>query len=132
MTAIATQVLAQNLLEHLGGAANVKDVRYCSTRLRFRLKKTASADSLSLKALEDLLNLSVALPYQEEKDVEKYEGEVRHYMKMTAGMAYVCFPWAAHRAVFHFDEPLTFTKAVIKLAVEERKNNDRTTAANKN
>ncbi|MEX2805102.1 YhcH/YjgK/YiaL family protein [Streptococcus sp. H31] len=72
-------------------------------------------------ALEDLTELSIALPYQQEKDVEKYEGSVRHYMKITEGMAYVCFPWDAHRAVFHTDEELTFTKAVVKLAVEERR-----------
>lgn len=68
-------------------------------------------------ALEDLSNLSVAIPYSGERDVEKYEGGTQHYMKITEGMAYVCFPWDGHKAVFHIDQPLEFTKAVIKLEV---------------
>lgn len=49
--------------------------------------------------------------------VEKYEGGMQHFMKITEGMAYVCFPWDGHKAVFHIDQPLEFTKAVIKLEV---------------
>ncbi|MGT2929485.1 YhcH/YjgK/YiaL family protein [Streptococcus dentasini] len=69
-------------------------------------------------ALEDLSNLSVAIPYNDEKDVAKYSGETQHYMKISSGMAYVCFPWDGHKAVFHMEEPLTFTKAVIKLEID--------------
>lgn len=69
-------------------------------------------------ALEDLSNLSVAIPYSEDRDVEKYEGATQHVMKITESMAYVLFPWDAHKAVFHMDQPLAFTKAVIKLEVK--------------
>ena len=68
-------------------------------------------------ALEDLSNLEVIIPYNYERDVEKYTADTEHFMKMTAGMVYVCFPWDGHKAVFHTDEPLEFTKAVIKLEV---------------
>lgn len=68
-------------------------------------------------ALEDLTNLSVAIPYNQDRDAEKYEGTTQHFMKITEGMAYVCFPWDGHKAVFHVDQPLAFTKAVIKLEV---------------
>ncbi|MMZ63273.1 hypothetical protein D1872_255180 [compost metagenome] len=69
-------------------------------------------------ALEDLSNLSVAIPYSEDRDVEKYAGATQHVMKITEGMAYVLFPWDAHKAIFHMDQPLAFTKAVIKLEVK--------------
>ena len=68
-------------------------------------------------ALEDLSNLEVVIPYSDERDVEKYIAETEHFMKITAGMAYVCFPWDGHKAVFHIDKPLKFTKAVIKLEI---------------
>lgn len=68
-------------------------------------------------AWEELAKLTVAIPYDPEKDVEKYAGATEHYMKVTAGMAYVCYPEDGHKAVFHLDEPQEFTKAVIKLAV---------------
>lgn len=38
-------------------------------------------------------------------------------MLITEGMAYICFPWDGHQAVFHVEQPLTFTKAVLKLAI---------------
>lgn len=68
-------------------------------------------------ALEDLSNLSVAIPYSNERDVEKYDGPTNHVMKISQGMAYVCFPWDAHKAVFHLEQPLNFSKAVIKLEI---------------
>ena len=71
-------------------------------------------------ALEDVANLSPAFPYAEDKDVVKYDGPTHHMMRITQGMAYVCFPWDAHKAVFHIDQAEAFTKAVIKLEIEKR------------
>lgn len=68
-------------------------------------------------ALEDLKNLRVTIPYDPEKDVAKYDGETKHFMKVEEGMVYVCFPWDAHQAVFHIEQPLSFTKVVIKLEI---------------
>lgn len=31
--------LAGEIIQNVGGAENIKDLRYCSTRLRFRLKR---------------------------------------------------------------------------------------------
>ncbi|MGT2910106.1 YhcH/YjgK/YiaL family protein [Streptococcus cameli] len=60
-------------------------------------------------------HVAISIPYDEHKDVEKYEGETHHMMKVSAGMGYICFPADIHKAIFHVDEPLAFTKAVIKL-----------------
>lgn len=69
-------------------------------------------------ALESVENVAVAVPYNPEKDVEKYNGATHHMMKINQGMGYICFPWDVHKAVFHTDQATTFTKAVIKLEVE--------------
>lgn len=68
-------------------------------------------------ALTDHSEVEVAIPYDEGKDVEKYSGQTQHIMKVSAGMGYVCFPRDVHKAVFHLDESLAFTKAVIKLEI---------------
>ncbi|MBU5360093.1 YhcH/YjgK/YiaL family protein [Enterococcus raffinosus] len=62
-------------------------------------------------------DLTEAIPYNAEKDVQKFTGKDAHKMKMSEGMAYICFPWDGHKAVFHVDQPLHFKKAVIKLAL---------------
>ena len=43
--------LAGEIIQNVGGAENIKDLRYCSTRLRFRLKKDRKANAEELKAL---------------------------------------------------------------------------------
>ena len=43
--------LALDIIQNLGGAENIKDLRYCSTRLRFRLKKDGKVNSEVLKSL---------------------------------------------------------------------------------
>lgn len=65
-------------------------------------------------------DLTETIPYSEEKDVQKFTGQDAHIMKMSEGMAYICFPWDGHKAVFHVDQPLHFKKAVIKLALNEK------------
>ena len=62
-------------------------------------------------------DLTEAIPYNVEKDVQKFTGKDTHKMKISEGMAYLCFPWDGHKAVFHVDQPLRFKKAVIKLAL---------------
>lgn len=68
-------------------------------------------------ALEDLANLKTLIPYDDERDVAKYDGPTKHYIQLEAGQGYIAFPWDAHKAVFHIENPLTFTKAVIKLEI---------------
>lgn len=70
-------------------------------------------------AWSELSELTEIIPYSDEKDVRKFEGENTHTMKISEGMAYICFPWDGHKAVFHIEQPLQFTKAVIKLALNE-------------
>lgn len=63
-------------------------------------------------------DLTEAIPYNAERDVQKFTGKDKHKMKISEGMAYICFPWDGHKAVFHIDQPLHFKKAVIKLALD--------------
>lgn len=67
---------------------------------------------LAWSKLEDLREV---LPYDQNKDVQKFTGTENQIMKISGGMAYICFPWDGHKAVFHVDAPLHFTKVVIKL-----------------
>lgn len=70
-------------------------------------------------AWNKLADLTEVLPYNAEKDVQKFTGKSAHRMKMSEGMAYICFPWDGHQAVFHVDQPLHFKKAVIKVALTD-------------
>lgn len=67
-----------------------------------------------------LADLTEVLPYDPERDVQKFTGQNTHKMKISEGMAYICFPWDGHQAVFHVDQPLHFTKAVIKLELNTK------------
>ena len=37
--------LAKDIVAHVGGEENVRDLRHCITRLRFRLKDESKADT---------------------------------------------------------------------------------------
>ncbi|EOH75243.1 MULTISPECIES: YhcH/YjgK/YiaL family protein [Enterococcus] len=71
-------------------------------------------------AWNKLTDLTEVLPYDSEKDVQKFVGQNTHKMKISEGMAYICFPWDGHQAVFHVDQPLHFMKAVIKLELNTK------------
>ncbi|WP_404996546.1 YhcH/YjgK/YiaL family protein [Caldifermentibacillus hisashii] len=71
-------------------------------------------------AWSELTDLTEIIPYNTEKDVQKFVGENAHMMKISEGMVYICFPWDAHKAVFHMDQPLQFTKGVIKLKINKK------------
>lgn len=43
------QKLAQEILSHVGGKANIVSLEHCATRLRFRLKESQKADAEALK-----------------------------------------------------------------------------------
>lgn len=68
-------------------------------------------------AWSELEHLTPVMEYSEERDVQKFTGEARHAMAITANMAYVCFPSDGHQAVFHLEEPTDFEKIVMKLEV---------------
>ncbi|HFI0500848.1 TPA: YhcH/YjgK/YiaL family protein [Streptococcus suis] len=70
-------------------------------------------------SLQDKSQVEVLLPYDRNRDVEKYVGEAQHTLFVNKGMGYVCFPWDIHQAVFHFEQPTYFEKVVIKLEIQE-------------
>lgn len=49
--------LARDIVTHVGGKENVVDLRHCVTRLRFRLKDVAKADTNYLKAREGVVTV---------------------------------------------------------------------------
>ena len=65
----------------------------------------------------DLLNSLV--PYNEEKDQERLDGERNHSMLISAGMFFAAFPQDGHKAVSHTDEQHHYRKAVMKLRLPE-------------
>lgn len=51
------QELAQFIIEHVGGKENVASLTHCVTRLRFRLKDDAKADTAALKEKSGILGV---------------------------------------------------------------------------
>ncbi|MGP6138979.1 beta-glucoside-specific PTS transporter subunit IIABC [Jeotgalibaca sp. A127] len=49
--------LAKDILDHVGGEDNVKDVRHCITRLRFNLKDDKKADTNYIKRLDGVVTV---------------------------------------------------------------------------
>lgn len=75
----------------------------------------AGSEYLAWSKLADLTEM---VAYDQEKDVQKFTGADQYVLKITEGMAYICFPWDGHKAVFHIQQPLSYRKAVIKLAFD--------------
>ena len=65
----------------------------------------------------ELDNLTEAIPYDEEKDAARWNGERTHHMLITKDMFYIAYPHDGHKAVSHVDEKNTFTKIILKLPV---------------
>lgn len=57
MAKINYEELAARIMEHIGGAENVKTVTHCVTRLRFYLKDRTAADDEALKKLPGVLGV---------------------------------------------------------------------------
>lgn len=68
-------------------------------------------------AWEDVRKLETAIPYQPEKDAQRFKGSRDHVMKMTAGMFYAAFPQDGHQPLAHTAEQQSYTKVVMKLPV---------------
>lgn len=49
--------LAKDILKHVGGEENVRDIRHCITRLRFRLKDESKADTEYLKKRDGVVTV---------------------------------------------------------------------------
>ena len=65
----------------------------------------------------ELDNLTEAIPYDEEKDAARWNGERTHHMLITKDMFYIAYPHDGHKAVSHVDEKNTFIKIILKLPV---------------
>lgn len=69
-------------------------------------------------AWKDIKDLTTAIPYNAEKDQERFDGSKENAMLITEGMFYAAFPHDGHKAVSHTKEQHTYRKIVLKLPVE--------------
>lgn len=68
-------------------------------------------------AWSDISDLTTAIEYDKEKDVQRLTGSLDHVIKVSAGMFYAAFPHDGHKAVSHTKDPQNFVKIVMKLPV---------------
>ena len=66
-----------------------------------------------------LPELTVSIPYDEEKDAARYTGNFDQQIKIKKGMFWAAFPWDGHRACAHSKEEQSFTKIILKLPFKE-------------
>lgn len=77
---------------------------------------------IMLKGCEEMAwsavsDMKTVIPYDEEKDAERLDGERIHHMLISEGMFYIAFPKDGHKAVSHREEEHTFTKCVMKIRI---------------
>ena len=61
--------------------------------------------------------LVVDVEYKAEKDVVRLNGSPKEIMKIDKGMAYICLPHDAHKALKHIDQASKYKKAVMKIEI---------------
>ncbi len=69
-------------------------------------------------AWADAASLTVATPYDADKDVERFDGPKDHVYKVSGGMFYAVFPNDAHQPSAHTESAQDYHKIVLKLPVE--------------
>lgn len=72
-------------------------------------------------AWETIDKLKDFIPYDEENDKGKMNGQVIHQMLITKGMFWVAFPDDGHQAIAHSKTQHKFRKIVLKLPVSDLK-----------
>lgn len=75
------------------------------------------ADGCEELAWADVADLETVIPYDREKDAERFRGYTRNHIRVDKGMFYIVFPHDGHKPVSHTDEPHSFTKIVMKIPV---------------
>ncbi|SFG13105.1 YhcH/YjgK/YiaL family protein [Oribacterium sp. WCC10] len=68
-------------------------------------------------AWKELKELKEVIPYDEEKDMARYEGSFEHQIMINKGMFWAAFPHDGHKAISHSKEQQSFTKIILKLPV---------------
>ncbi|RHP45002.1 YhcH/YjgK/YiaL family protein [Clostridium sp. AF32-12BH] len=72
-------------------------------------------------AWEEYHKLNSVIPYNEEKDQERLDGEKKHVVLISEGMFFAAFPQDGHKAVSHTVEQHHYVKAVMKLRIPKQK-----------
>lgn len=68
-------------------------------------------------AWADIKDLELQMPYDPQKDAERFDGDKSHHILISEGMFYAAFPHDGHKPVSHTEKKLQFTKIVMKLPV---------------
>ncbi|WP_455542180.1 YhcH/YjgK/YiaL family protein [Intestinibacter sp.] len=66
-------------------------------------------------AWSDISDLETVIPYNEEKDAERLNGDKTHNMVISEGMFYVAFSHDGHKAISHTKQKHSYTKVVMKI-----------------
>jgi len=69
-------------------------------------------------AWKELKELKEVIPYDDEKDMARFEGSFEHQIGICKGMFWAAFPWDGHKAISHSKEQQSFTKIILKLPVK--------------
>ncbi|MBQ1531206.1 MAG: YhcH/YjgK/YiaL family protein [Solobacterium sp.] len=69
-------------------------------------------------AWSDPSGLETVIPYNEERDVSRLQGNKDFHLEITEGMFWAAYPEDAHQAVSHTETQHTYRKLVIKLPVK--------------
>lgn len=70
-------------------------------------------------AWKPVCELTSVIPYNPEKDAERFDGVKDHVFLISAGMFYAAFPEDGHKPVSHTKEKQSFKKIVMKLPAKE-------------
>lgn len=106
------------LMKQAGETKFVEDGRFEAHRKYIDVQLILSGSEFVI--WEPLEQLESVIPYDEEKDMEKLSGDRSKFIKIVGGMFYVMYPQDGHQPVCHFDQPTTYEKIVIKLALPQK------------
>ena len=69
-------------------------------------------------AWADIKDLTTAIEYNPEKDAERFNGDKKNNMLISAGMFYIAFPHDGHKPCCYIGEQTDYTKIVMKLPAD--------------
>lgn len=70
-------------------------------------------------AWKPISELTSVIPYDPQKDAERFDGTKEHVMLISAGMFYAAYPKDGHKPVSHTEKKQSFTKIVMKLPADQ-------------
>lgn len=62
-------------------------------------------------------DLTPATLYNQEKDVQMFDGEAQQLLKVSANQVYICLPNDGHKGGLYVENSNTFSKIVVKIKI---------------